>query len=80
MWPMYGTYIATLLGLALINGNHSLTESDSLSPQGDTCVNSKVLFQEDCRDTTVVHHLLSNHEASVGVSQPVGQGIESQVL
>jgi hypothetical protein len=25
MWPMYGTYIATLLGLAQINENHSLT-------------------------------------------------------
>jgi len=34
-------------------------ESDSLSPQGDSCVNNKVLFQEDCHDTTVVHHLLS---------------------
>jgi hypothetical protein len=22
MWPMYGTYIATLLGLALIDENH----------------------------------------------------------
>jgi hypothetical protein len=49
-------------------------ESDSLSPQGDSCGNNKFLFQEDCHDTTVVHHLLSNHEAS-GVSQPVGQGI-----
>jgi hypothetical protein len=44
-------------------------ESDTLSPHGDSA------FQEDCHDTTVVHHLLSNHEASVGVSQPVGQGI-----
>jgi hypothetical protein len=26
MWPMYGTYIATLLGLAQINENHSLTQ------------------------------------------------------
>jgi hypothetical protein len=49
----------------------SSKESDSLSPQGDSCVNNKVLFQEDCHDTTVVHHLLSNHEAS----QLDGQGI-----
>ncbi|XP_021318584.1 uncharacterized protein LOC8072962 isoform X4 [Sorghum bicolor] len=48
-------------------------ESDSLSPQDDSCVNNKVLFQEDCRDTVVVHHVLSNREASAGVSQPAGQ-------
>lgn len=54
-------------------------ESDSLSPQGDSCVNNEVLLQKRC-DTTVVHHVLSNHEDSVGVFQPVGQGIESQVL
>ena len=48
-------------------------ESDSLSPQDDSCVNNKFLFQEDCCDTVVVHHVLSNREASVGVSQPVGQ-------
>ncbi|RCV28412.1 hypothetical protein SETIT_5G403200v2 [Setaria italica] len=48
-------------------------ESDSLSPQGDSFVNNKCLFEEDCHDKPVVHHLLSKHQACVGISQLVEQ-------
>lgn len=44
-------------------------ESDSHSPQGDSFTDDKLLFEEVCRDKPVVHHLLRNHEVSVGVSQ-----------
>ncbi|KAK8454171.1 hypothetical protein SEVIR_5G408501v4 [Setaria viridis] len=48
-------------------------ESNSLSPQGDSFVNNKCLFEEDCHDKPVVHHLLSKHQACVGISQLVEQ-------
>mgnify|MGYP005814139151 CR=1 FL=1 len=50
-------------------------ESDYLSPQDDSFVDDKLLFEEDCSEKPVVlvHHLPNNHEASVGVSQ-VEQG------
>ncbi|XP_071676455.1 uncharacterized protein [Lolium perenne] len=44
-------------------------ESDSVSLQGDSFVDDKLLFREDRPDKPAVHHLLSNYEASVGVSQ-----------
>ncbi|KAF0902551.1 hypothetical protein E2562_018050 [Oryza meyeriana var. granulata] len=47
-------------------------ESDSVSPQG-LFVNNKLLFEEDCHDEPLVHHLLSSHEACGGVSQLVEQ-------
>jgi hypothetical protein len=49
-------------------------ESESLGPQGDSFVNNKCTFGEDCHDKPVVHHLLSKHEACVGISQLVEQG------
>uniref|UniRef100_A0A0D9WKZ9 Uncharacterized protein n=1 Tax=Leersia perrieri TaxID=77586 RepID=A0A0D9WKZ9_9ORYZ len=47
-------------------------ESDSVSPYGFS-VNNKLLLEEDCHDEPLVHHLLSSHEACVGISQPVEQ-------
>lgn len=54
-------------------------ESDSLSPQGDSFVNNKCLFEEDCHDKPVVHHLLSKHQACVGISQLVEQGTSIEI-
>jgi general transcription factor 3C polypeptide 1 len=49
-------------------------ESDSVSLQGDSFVDDKLLFREDRPDKPAVHHLLNNYEASVGVSQLAEQG------
>jgi general transcription factor 3C polypeptide 1 len=81
-----GTALQSLEGLPDDNANcsdlWSLVPSrglDSDSPRDDFVVNNKLLFEEECHDESVGHHLQTNHEACVGAIQLVEQGKIIQV-